>query len=135
MLYLQTMKSRDDKPPRAWNSTIARRTKGIERTPLTGPVGPTRKPKPRKPVKRVNAKRKASEFRRCYHSTERVEWAKSLPCVASGVLGNIENVHVVGDGAGRKSDYTNIVPLTRELHRQLHRIGAESFQAAWHIDL
>src|SRR3954468_25066307 len=53
------MKSRDDKPPRQWNSTIPRRTKGIERTPLTGPVGPTRKPKPRKPIAKRNPEREA----------------------------------------------------------------------------
>lgn len=103
-----------------------RRTKGIERTPLTGPVGPTRKPKPRKPVKKVNAKRKASEFARCYHSRERVRFVKSLGCIYCTALspffglttcGKCDNAHTVTDGMGRKSDYTSIVPLCRVHHR------------------
>lgn len=31
----------------------------------------------RKPVKKVNAQRRASEFARAYGSTERVEWVKT----------------------------------------------------------
>ena len=49
--------------------------------------------KPRKPVKRVNPKRKASEFKRCYHSKARVERVKALRCLGCGRV-PCEHAHV-----------------------------------------
>lgn len=66
------------------------------------------------PVKKVNRKRRASEFARCYHSKERVAFVKSLPCAACGFVGFSQNAHVVDDGTkggGRKSGYGCIAPL------------------------
>ena len=62
---------------------------------------------------RSNTKRKAAEFARCYHSVERVEFVKRLPCAACGVVGYSQNAHVGkdGKGAGRKAHYTMIAPL------------------------
>ncbi len=77
----------------------------------------TSRPIPRrKPVKRVNVKRKASEFARCYGSRERVKWVKSLGCDMCGLRPS-ENAHTVTDGMGRKAGYETIVPLCR-LHHQ-----------------
>lgn len=81
---------------------------------------PKRKPIKRSgsPIKRSgrprksNPKRRRSEFARCYHSKERVEFVKSLPCAACGVQGYSENAHVLGNGGmSRKADYTTIAPL------------------------
>lgn len=74
----------------------------------------------KKAPKARNAKRKASEFQRCYHSVERVEFVQSLPCFATGIKGRSDNAHVVRDGSegmGRKGGYRCIAPLTREAHR------------------
>ena len=46
--------------------------------------------------------------------SERVEFVKSLRCVvfeAVGCSGPMENVHVRGDGAGRKADARWVVPM------------------------
>lgn len=91
-------------------------------------TGPRKRPKPK------NAKRKASEFARCYDSVERVNFVKWLPSVVTG-LGACENVHVRGDGAGRKGSYIWIVPLRPEEHRELHRWGKASFESFYSIDL
>ena len=88
-------------------------------------------PPPAKPrrVKRVNKKRKASEFARCYHSKERVEWVKSMRCILRTPFctGPSENAHTVGGGAGRKADYATIIPLCNAHHRDLHTLGIRSF--------
>lgn len=71
-----------------------------------------------------NAIRKIREFARCFHSKERVEFVKRLPCAATGKFGNIDNAHVCDDGTkgiGRRSGYRCIVPLNRDAHRLLHR--------------
>lgn len=97
----------------------------IQRKRKLKAVCPSRSSVPRKTaVKKKNARRKASEFERCYLSKERVEFVKSLPCFASGVRGNIDNAHVARDGSegmGRKGGYRCIAPLSREAHRLLHR--------------
>ena len=92
-------------------------------------------PKRSKAVKKRNPARRAKEFARCYHSVERVEWIQSLRCVASGLLGNIDNAHISGGGMGRKAHYSLIVPLAAECHRELHRIGRPAFEAKWRVSL
>lgn len=96
-----------------------KRGKGLSRVPIPR--------KARTPIKAVNRKRKASEFARCYHSKERVEFVKALPCAVTGILGSeyspVENAHVTDDGtkgAGQKSGYRCIAPMLKRLHRLLH---------------
>lgn len=85
-----------------------------------------------KPPRKVNRKRKASEFARCYGSKERVQWVKSLPCAVPNCDGQpIENAHALGGGAGRKADYQLIAPLCRAHHRYLHQHGTHQF--AWTV--
>lgn len=71
----------------------------------------------RKPVNKINKKRKASAFARCYGSKERVEWVKSLGCNVCG-LRPAENAHTVTDGMGRKAGYETIIPLCNYHHRR-----------------
>lgn len=95
----------------------------------------------RSPVKRINRKRKASEFARCYHSKERVAFVKSLPCILKpnwyGCRGPSDNAHVglKGKGAGRKADYDQIAPMCRGHHHSLHGLGRDDFQDMYEISL
>ena len=91
----------------------------MKRTPLTRktPLKAT------KPVNPINTERRKSEFARAYHSKARVAWVQALRC-ACGCSGTpCDNAHVVGDGMGRKADYTTIIPLTRTCHGKVHQKG------------
>ena len=74
-------------------------------------------------MKKRNPKRRQSEFARCYHSKERVEFVRALNCVACAAKGRIstsqsDNAHVENGGAGRKAGYDKIAPLCRIHHQQ-----------------
>jgi len=120
----------------------------VKRTPM---------PPRAQPIRRVNRKRRRSEFARCYHSEARKRFVQSLPCCACGVVGYSENAHVTDDGtkgAGRKSGYRCIAPLcgrrpviavnglgetldygtVRGCHRWSHA-DADSFLAVWKLDM
>lgn len=80
----------------------------------------------------VNRKRRAKEYARCFHSKERRKFVQSLPCCACGKMPTkycpSDNHHIKSDGTGRKSAYTNIVPLCRVDHALVHSIGRTSFE-------
>lgn len=109
----------------------------MKRTPLTRHTRLDRgRPMKRSTkVKGRNEKRRKKEWERAYHSAERVAFVKSLRCCASGVKGSIENAHITTGGMSRKADYTQIVPLHVDLHRQLHQIGRATFERCWKINL
>ncbi len=96
-------------------------------------MGLTRKTpmKARKPMKRggklnpVNRKRRVSEFVRCYRSKARVRFVRALPCAACGVHdpAGCDNAHTENGGAGRKGNYTTIIPLCRRCHTRQHQSG------------
>lgn len=96
----------------------------MKRTPLTR----------RTPVKKRNAKRKASEWARAYGSKERVEWIKRQPCAVCGYPVS-DNVHTRTGGVSRKSDAEHIAPLCRAHHRELHQHGQATFEATYGIRL
>lgn len=87
-------------------------------------------PKKKQRPRPVNAKRKAREFRRTYHSLARVEFVKSLPCASCGVFGWSQNAHATGGGAGRKSGYEMILPLCGP--HPLHNYGAYGLTEGCH---
>ena len=104
--------------------------------------------KRRRCVKPVNAKRKAAEFKRCYHSKERVEWVKEHPCLVGGFcctspfgIGVNENAHIPSrSGMSRKGPYTKIVPLCKWHHTaspdaSLHALNKEGFNRYHGLDL
>ncbi len=110
------------------------------------PLQRSRTPIARGPVKRKNAKRKASEFARTYHSRARVEFIQSLPCIVGThgacIGGPSENAHVIDDGtkgASRKSGFACIAPLCRYHHTggnfSLHRVGSRAFESYYSLDL
>lgn len=79
-----------------------------------------------KRIRPRNPEKQAEEFARCFHSLERVEFVRSLPCAATGRHGSIDNAHIKGSGVGRRAHYTSIIPLSRALHRKVHRWGWSS---------
>lgn len=56
-------------------------------------------------------KRTKSERERIYGPPGYVEWCHAQPCIACGVVGFSEVAHVGNGGMGRKSDWTDTVPL------------------------
>lgn len=79
-----------------------------------------------KPPKQRNAKRRRSEFARCYHSKARIRFVASLPCAADGNDDRRiprENAHSQNDGMGRKGHYTTILPLCHRCHHKQHQSG------------
>lgn len=96
----------------------------MKRTPLT------RKTR----VKRANRPRKAENFARAYGSPERVAWVQSQPCwVCAGTPS--ENAHCRTGGMGRKADARYILPLCHHHHNLLHRMGQDSFEESYNMDL
>lgn len=76
-------------------------------------------------MNRRNAKRRVKEWDRAYGSKTRVKFVAQLPCAACGG-GPCENAHTESGGAGRKADYTKIIPLCGGLHgchAKQHRSG------------
>lgn len=95
--------------------------------------------KPRTRVKNVNRRRRAKEFKRCYGSAARVEWVKNRPCYVCHREATAErlneNAHIVGGGAGRKSDAEKIVPLCPTCHAELHALQPVAFEAKHGVSL
>lgn len=76
-------------------------------------------------VKPRNAKRKKSEWARAYHSEAFVRFTKSAPCAADGRT-PCDAAHTENGGAGRKGDWTTIIPLCSGIngcHAKQHREG------------
>jgi hypothetical protein len=89
-------------------------------------------PKPKAPNKSAKEREK---FARQYHSVERIEFVKWLPCIVT-LKSPCENVHTETGGMGRKADYTTIVPMISEKHHELHDIGVETFLRKYpHVNL
>jgi hypothetical protein len=79
-----------------------------------------------------NAKRHGREWTRAYHSSARVAFVQSLPCLICGIVPSVcAHVGRKGAGASRKADYDQTVPLCQAHHDELHdhgvivRIGTE----------
>ena len=84
------------------------------------PLSRKSRPKARKPLPKVNAKRKASEFVKCFGSRARVAAIKTLPCVVCGKWPS-ENAHARSRGAG--GTWRHVIPLCKEHHTEQHACG------------
>jgi hypothetical protein len=73
--------------------------------------------------------RKKELFARTFHSQERVEWIRSLPCALTGIRGESHNAHMKSRGAG--GGYEDIVPLSFRAHRDYDELGEEDFAARY----
>ena len=58
--------------------------------------------------------RKKALFALHFHSQERVEWIRSLPCALTGIQGESHNAHTKARGSG--GTYQDIVPLSFRAH-------------------
>lgn len=106
-----------------------------------------------KQIKKVNRKRRQSEFQRCYHSKERVLFVKGRGCLycrmtfGQPVYPNVHNAHTESGGSGRKAGYETIIPLCATHHsaydehrpplasdfiRGQLKADAAEVQRAWH---
>lgn len=100
-------------------------------------------PKPRKRRKsaprgltRSPMKRRANQVVR---DKERMAFCKTLPCVACLVTGRKQQSRTQADhlktrGAGGK-EVGNLIPHCAFHHDERHRVGIETYQAAYHLDL
>lgn len=105
-------------------SPLKRKTPLRSRSPLASSGRISRK-EPiarRSRVRTRNHKRHAKNWKRAYHSTERVKFVKQLPCIVTGMRPSV-NAHSVTGGKGRKADYTTIVPVLAEIHDRAHDRG------------
>jgi hypothetical protein len=77
------------------------------------PIRRSSKPIPRSRPRKVGPN-KARNWKRAYGSKARVEFVKSLPCAACGVVGYSENAHLPPKGeagTGYKADSRFIAPM------------------------
>lgn len=82
-----------------------------------------RQPKEKKRPRRENYARSKKEFARCFHSVERVEFVKAMPCVWCGCVGFSENAHTEVGGSGMRAGYETIVALCGGYHVLDNRPG------------
>lgn len=57
-----------------------------------------------------------------------LRFIRQQPCCVSGVTWTVEAAHTGPRGLGTKANDLDALPLSRELHRQLHQIGPVAFQ-------
>ena len=73
--------------------------------------------------------RRKALFARTFHSQERVEWIRSLPCALTGVHGESHNAHTKSRGSG--GTYEDIVPLSFLAHRDYDELDKMQFAAKY----
>lgn len=104
--------------------------------PNAAPKPPVKEKSPRKRMRKsrlnpVNRKRREREFERAYGGSVRSKWVKTLRCIVTLRYGTeddpIDNVHIETGGVSRKADADKVVPMLRSKHRELHKIGQETF--------
>ena len=64
------------------------------------------------------------------------DYVRSLPCCVTGIIGeSIDPHHVIGSnwltgkGVGKKGSDLTCIPLTHNLHSEIHNIGWRTFEA------
>jgi hypothetical protein len=75
------------------------------------------------------SERKKELFARTFHSQERVEWIRDLPCALTGLEGQSHNAHMKSRGSG--GTYHDIVPLSFRAHRDYDELGEEDFASRY----
>ena len=73
------------------------------------------------------------------HSLEYVDFIREKACCVSGnSVADPHHLHAVGMGQNRKNPsakHFTCVPLSREMHTELHKIGAQAFERKHNISL
>lgn len=71
-----------------------------------------------------------------WRSRKYLDWVKTQPCIVSGLPADDPH-HLVGhgfSGSGKAPDWT-VIPLTRELHNELHHIGWRAWEVKYDSQL
>lgn len=76
-----------------------------------------------KGIKPRNAKRRTSEFARCYRSKAYIAHVRSMPCYACGKAGETDSAHGETGGMGYKAGWESLLPLCRRCHTRQHQSG------------
>lgn len=73
------------------------------------------------------------KFRVQFHSAERVEFFRNLPCEVTGIqeYGEVVNMHTKGGGVGRRGSYTSIVPGYWRVHTDFDEMPEDKFEARY----
>ena len=79
-----------------------------------------------------------NEFIKKY-SLEYIDFIRAKKCCVSGNhVADPHHLHAIGMGANRtkpNSRHFTCVPLSREMHTELHQIGIKNFENKYNIDL
>ena len=69
-------------------------------------------------------------FRLQFHSVERVDFIRHLPCEVTGgeAYGEVVNAHCQGGGVGRRVTYKSIVPLWWSVHNDFDTMPEAKFK-------
>lgn len=73
--------------------------------------------------------KKKQKFERQFHSQERVEFFRRLPCELTGTANQSHNAHMKSRGAG--GSYKDIVPLQFMAHKDFDEMPNEKFEAKY----
>jgi len=76
-----------------------------------------------KGIKPRNAKRRTSEFARCYRSKSYLRHLHAMPCYACGLHGETDAAHGETGGMGYKAGWETLLPLCRRCHTKQHQSG------------
>lgn len=79
-----------------------------------------------------NPERAKKNFQRNFGSKNRVLQVKRLPCLICSRLPS-DNAHIVSRGAGGTKN--DIVPLCRQHHEELDRVGVQNFEQKYSVNL
>ena len=74
-------------------------------------------------IKPRNAKRRTSEFARCYRSKSYLRHLHAMPCYACGKHGETDAAHGETGGIGFKAGWETLLPLCRRCHTKQHQSG------------
>jgi hypothetical protein len=74
-------------------------------------------------IKPRNAKRRTSEFARCYRSKSYLRHIHAMPCYACGLYGETDAAHGETGGMGYKAGWETLLPLCRRCHTKQHQSG------------
>lgn len=105
--------------------------------PLAKPVRAEKAKRTR--LRPVNPHRKAKLFAMQfggpdYPARDYSAWIRERPCLVVGCVSGdpVEAHHYISRGAGGKAQH--LVPLCRACHRDVHQIGAQTFQRIHNLD-
>lgn len=90
------------------------------------------KQKARTRVKPSNPKRRKENFKKYYGSIERVKIINNTPCLCCSSLPS-DSAHVKSKASG--GTFTDLIPLCRIHHAQLHNLGTRNFETLHDINL